>query len=92
MNVKVLVAKSCPTLCDPMDYSPPGSSIHGIVQARVREWGAIAYSGYHLYVESYKNDTNELIYKMKLWLPRGTEERGINWEFGIDMYILPYLK
>ena len=39
------VAKSCPTLSDPMDCSPPGSSIHGIFQARVLEWGAIAFSG-----------------------------------------------
>ena len=38
------VAQSCPTLCDPMDGSPPGSSIHGIFQARVLEWGAIAFS------------------------------------------------
>ena len=36
--------QSCPTLSDPMDYSPPGSSIHGIFQARVLEWGAIAFS------------------------------------------------
>ena len=39
------VAQSYPTLCDPMDCSPPGSSIHGIFQARVVEWGAIAFSG-----------------------------------------------
>ena len=38
------VAQSCPTLCDPMDRSLPGSSIHGIFQARVLEWGAIAFS------------------------------------------------
>ena len=38
------VAQSCPTLCDPMDCSLPGSSIHGICQARVLEWGAIAFS------------------------------------------------
>ena len=37
-------AKLCPTLCDPMDCSLPGSSIHGIFQARVLEWGAIAFS------------------------------------------------
>ena len=35
------VAQPCPTLSDPMDCSPPGSSIHGIFQARVLEWGAI---------------------------------------------------
>ena len=38
------VAQSCPTLRDPMDCSPLGSSIHGIFQARVLEWGAIAFS------------------------------------------------
>jgi len=38
------VAQSCPTLSDPRDCSPPGSSIHGIFQARVLEWGAIAFS------------------------------------------------
>ena len=38
------VAQSCPTLSDPMDCSPPGSFIHGIFQARVLEWGAIAFS------------------------------------------------
>ena len=38
------VAQSCPTLSDPMDHSLPGSSVHGILQARVLEWGAIAFS------------------------------------------------
>ena len=38
------VAQSCPTLSDPMDCSPPGSPVHGIFQARVLEWGAIAFS------------------------------------------------
>jgi len=38
------VAESCPTLSDPMDCGPPGSSVHGIFQARVLEWGAIAFS------------------------------------------------
>ena len=39
------VAQSCLTLSDPMDCSLPGSSVHGIFQARVLEWGAIALSG-----------------------------------------------
>ena len=39
------VAQSGLTLSDPMDCSPPGSSFHGIFQARVLEWGAIAFSG-----------------------------------------------
>ena len=43
------VAQSCPTLSGPMDCSLPGSSIHGIFQARVLEWGAIAFSGHTSY-------------------------------------------
>jgi hypothetical protein len=38
------VVQSCPTLSDPLDFSPPGSSVHGIFQARLLEWGAIAFS------------------------------------------------
>ena len=49
------VAQSCPTLSDPMDCSPPGSSVRGIFQARVLEWGAIAFS-----VSSY----NSLYFKV----------------------------
>ena len=44
VSVCVLVAQSCPTLCDPMDYSPPGSSVHGILQARKPEWAAMPFS------------------------------------------------
>ena len=40
----VLVTQSCPTLYDPMDCSPPGSSVHGILQARILEWVAIPFS------------------------------------------------
>ena len=43
------VAQPCPILRDPMDCSPPGSSVHGISQARVLEWGAVDYSR-HLYI------------------------------------------
>ena len=49
------VAQSGLTLCDPMDCSLPGSSIHGIFQARVLEWGAVAFSAdtcYRAYVSS----------------------------------------
>ena len=42
MHAKSL--QSCPTLCDRRDGSPPGSSAHGIFQARVLEWGAVAFS------------------------------------------------
>ena len=45
MKVKVLVVQSCPTLCNPMNCSPPGPSVHGILQARILEWVAIPFSG-----------------------------------------------
>ena len=44
MKGKVSVAQSGPTLCNPMDCSPPGSSVHGILQARVLKWGSISPS------------------------------------------------
>ena len=47
------VAQSCPTLSDPMDCSLPGSSAHGIFQARALEWGAIAFSEVDCYVIHY---------------------------------------
>ena len=50
------VAQSCLTLSDPMDHSLPGSSIHGIFQARVLEWGAIAI---------YKTDQKQI---KKIWV------------------------
>ena len=61
------VAQSCPTLSNPMDCSLPGSSVHGIFQARVLEWGAIAFSprlnkDYHCYfleIPSNFKATNE---------------------------------
>ena len=48
------VAQSCLTLSDPMDCSLPGSSVHGVLQARVLEWGAIAFS--HLLLVSSLSD------------------------------------
>ena len=44
-EVKMLVAQSCLTLCDPMDYSLPGSFVHGILQSRILEWVVIPVPG-----------------------------------------------
>ena len=44
LRTKLLVAQSCQTLCNPIDCSPPGTSVHGILQARILEWGAISVS------------------------------------------------
>ena len=43
---RMLVTQLCPTLCDPMDYSPPGSSVHEILQARILKWIAVPFSRY----------------------------------------------
>ena len=43
-SVKALVTQLCPTLCESVDCNPPGSSVHGILQARILEWGATAFS------------------------------------------------
>ena len=44
LKVKVLITQSCLTLCNPMDYSLPGSSVHGIFQARILEWVDIPFA------------------------------------------------
>ena len=54
------VTQSCPTLSDPMDCSPLGPSVHGIFQARVLEWGAIAFSGYCINVAHSKKIAQRL--------------------------------
>ena len=48
--------QSCPTLRDPRDSSPPGSPVHGIFQARVLEWGAIAFSDLSFWLTGYTSD------------------------------------
>ena len=71
------VAQSCPTLCDPMDSSPPGSSVHGIFQARVLEWGAIAFFA----------DNEHLIAKFRLKLKEvGKVTRPLRY----DLCQIPY--
>ena len=59
------VAQSCPTLSDPMDCSLPGSSIDGIFQARVLEWGAIAFSGIYVYIHENIIHTKEYYLAIK---------------------------
>jgi len=44
IKVKALFTQSCPNLCDPIDYSPPGSSVHGILQVRLLEWVTVSFS------------------------------------------------
>ena len=52
----VLVTQSCPTLYDPIDYSPPDSFVHGIFQARILEWVAIPFSSGPHFVKTLHPD------------------------------------
>ena len=48
-NALCFIAQSCPTLCEPIDCSPPGSSVHGILQARTMEWAAMSFSSWVIF-------------------------------------------
>ena len=49
------VTQSCPTLCNPLDYSPLGSSVYGILQAKILEWVAISFSNACMYAKSLQS-------------------------------------
>ena len=70
------VAQSCPTLFHPMGCSPPGSSVHGIFQARVLEWGAIAFSDLTVLEISSRFGNKHLGYMSKLGFPMKGEDVG----------------
>ena len=63
------VAQLCPTLSDPMDCSLPGSSIYGIFQARVLDWGAIAFPLRDYYMQLYGNKM-DILEEMDKFLER----------------------
>ena len=65
--------QSCPTLCDPIDGSPPGSPIPGILQARTLEWGAIAFSKIFIQTFGVGMAAHSSIF---LWEIPWTEEPG----------------
>ena len=54
--------QSCPTLCDPIDGSLPGSSVPGILQARVLEWIAIAFSEMHTTIYNIDEKTKDFLF------------------------------
>ena len=70
------VAQSCPTLSDPVDCSLPGSSVHGIFQARVLEWGAIAFTfTLHLHALEKKMATHSSVLAWRI--PRTGKPGGL---------------
>ena len=80
------VAQSRPTLRDPMVYSLPGSSFHGIFQARVLEWGAIAFSNIYIYI--YIFYTYAYICTYTWGFPGGSEVKASAWNAGDPGLIL----
>ena len=83
-------AQSCPTLGDPMDWSLPGSSVHGIFQARVLEWGAIAFSEAVHYYPPYLTSIQSTSCKTHGWMDHKLES-GLPGEISniSDMQIIP---
>ena len=73
--------QSCPTLSDPVDCSLPGPSVHGIFQAQVLEWGAIAFSESRLYQALISISTQADTYPLFLFFFLGTEAlpREVPW-------------
>ena len=83
------VAQSCPTLCNPMDCSPPGSSIHGLLQARILEWVAISFSKW-TYLQN-RNRFTGIENRPVDAKDGGGFEGGMGWEFGVSRYKLLYI-
>ena len=73
------VTQSCPTLRDPMDCSLAGSSVHRIFQARVLEWGAIAFSHIN-YWDSLNKQITQVLHDLLLKYGPWTSSTGITWE------------
>ena len=72
-------AQSCLTLSDPMNYSLPGSSIHGIFQARVLEWGAIAFS-------TYETSMHSNVFPLKPFSNSDKLERQVHSSYGFAYF------
>ena len=86
------VAQSCLTLCDPVDSSPPGSSTHGILQARVLEWVSISFSR----VSSRPRDLTQVSHiagrRFNLWATREAHSKYsiwllLDWKFWWDLIL-----
>ena len=97
------VAQSCPTLSDPMNCSPPGSSVHGIFQARVLEWGAIAFSIWMSFIPhgSFENEKSfenvfSVLSSVIYVTSNGLSYKYNNWKsilsvFKLNIWVKPYI-
>ena len=86
MKVKIEseVTQSCRTLSDPMDCSLPGFSVHGIFQARVLEWGAIAFS--HSHLEAHKSRGQDTSSRASVSNNAAPFWQHENWESETDLF------
>ena len=73
MKSEAEVTQSCPTLSDPTDCNLPGSSMHGIFQARVLEWGAIAFSELHTRIHKYQAELTKPADQLSLPVESGLD-------------------
>ena len=107
MKVKSVseVAQLCPTLRDPMDCSPPGPSIYGVCQARILEWGAIAFSRGSSWPRDWNHTScfgRQILYRCATWedhwlpigclkscLPLGMKELLISYKFLASVKFVP---
>ena len=66
LKVKVSVTQSCLSVCDPMDYSPPGSFVHGVLRARVLDWIAMPFSrgSFHLGLKPEYPTLRQILYHL----------------------------
>ena len=76
----MLVTQSCPTLCDPMDCSPPGSSVHGILQARILEWVACPFSKGSSQPRDRTCISRIAGRFFTIWATREAPDKGKSWE------------
>ena len=74
---KQLVAQSCPALCDPMDWSPPDSSVHWILQARIQEWAATSHRQLYIMKVKVTQSCPTLCHSMD-FSPPGSTVHGIS--------------
>ena len=76
----MFVVQSCLTLCNPMDCSPPGSSVHGIFQAIVLEWIAISFSNIYVYMYMKVKSVSGSV------MPDSLQPHGLSMEFSRQEY------
>ena len=91
-KVKVLVAQSCPTLCDPMDCSPRGSSVHGILQARTLEWVAMPFSSGSLWPRDWTWVSRIVGQFFTIWATREAQRYILNIYWMLIDFILSAIK